>query len=143
MVDILHRLGVEDIPAERVVEAISTVAGIRSWWIGTTNGDDTLGGRLSFGDEIEATVVARRPERVSWRVDAGPKEWIGTHITFDITSADGWTIVLFKHEGWAQPNEFMHHCSSKWAVFLVSLKRFLETGTGTPTPNDPAIDNWA
>jgi hypothetical protein len=35
--------------------------------------------------------------------------------------------VLFKHQGWKEPVEFMHHCSTKWAVFLLSLKSLLET----------------
>ncbi len=36
----------------------------------------------------------------------------------------------------------MHHCSTKWAVFLMSLKSLLETGTGAPDPHDVKIDNW-
>jgi hypothetical protein len=38
--------------------------------------------------------------------------------------------------------EFMHHCSTKWAVFLLSLKSLVETGQGAPEPNDVKIDNW-
>jgi hypothetical protein len=36
----------------------------------------------------------------------------------------------------------MHHCSTKWAVFLMSLKALVETGNGTPAPGDVKIDNW-
>ena len=36
----------------------------------------------------------------------------------------------------------MHHCSTKWAVFLMSLKSLVETGKGDPYPNDIKIDNW-
>ena len=52
------------------------------------------------------------------------------------------TIVLFKHQGWKEPVEFMHHCSTKWAVFLLSLKSLLETGTGAPAPNEIKLDSW-
>jgi hypothetical protein len=38
--------------------------------------------------------------------------------------------------------EFMHHCSTKWAVFLMSLKSLVETGKGSPDPHDVKIDNW-
>ena len=55
---------------------------------------------------------------------------------------DDYTIVLFKHEGWREPVEFMHHCSTKWATFLMSLKSLLETGTGAPEPRDVKISNW-
>ena len=143
MVDILHRIAVKDISPATVFDAVATRAGIASWWISETSGDDAIGGTLDFGAGILATVVERRPERVSWQVIDGAKEWIGTHINFEIRQDDDWTVVLFKHEGWAEPVEFMHHCSTKWGVFMLSLKRYLETGTGSPTPGDTAIDNWA
>ena len=53
-----------------------------------------------------------------------------------------WTIVLFKHAGWKEPVEFMHHCSTKWAVFLLSLKSLLETDKGAPWPNEIKLDSW-
>ena len=36
----------------------------------------------------------------------------------------------------------MHHCSTKWAVFLLSLKALLEAGKGSPNPNDFKLDSW-
>jgi hypothetical protein len=30
----------------------------------------------------------------------------------------------------------MAHCSARWAYFLLSLKSYLETGRGTPFPED-------
>src|SRR5258708_3849924 len=72
----------------------------------------------------------------------GPEEWAGTKISFDLTQNGDWTIVLFKHEGWKEPVEFMHHCSTKWAVFLLSLKSLLETGKGAPAPNEIKLDSW-
>ncbi len=143
MADILHRIAVKDIGPEAVFDAVATRAGIASWWIGETSGDDAVGGTLDFGADIKALVVERRPERVSWKVTQGAEEWIGTLITFDIRNDGGWTVVLFKHEGWAEPVEFMHHCSTKWGVFMLSLKQYLETGTGSPTPRDTLIDNWS
>ena len=44
--------------------------------------------------------------------------------------------------GWKEPMEFMHHCSSKWAIFLMSLKSLLETGRAAPGPNDVQIGDW-
>lgn len=141
-VDIVHRIAVEGIATRTVFDAVATREGIASWWIGETSGDDAIGGTLDFGADIKATVVERRPERVSWQVTEGSEEWIGTHITFNIRQDGDWTVVLFKHEGWAEQAEFMHHCSTKWGVFMLSLKQYLETGTGSPAPYDTLIDNW-
>ena len=80
--------------------------------------------------------------RVLWEVVDGPEEWIGTHVVWDLNQADDYTVVLFKHQGWAEPVEFMHHCSTKWATYLMSLKSLIETGKGAPHPDDVMIDNW-
>ena len=33
----------------------------------------------------------------------------------------------------------MHHSSTKWAMYLISLKASVETGKGAPYPNDVHI----
>src|SRR6202012_481884 len=81
-------------------------------------------------------------KRVLWQVVDGPEEWLGTKISFDIKQNGEWTVILFKHQGWKEPVEFMHHCSTKWAVFLLSLKSLLETGKGAPWPNEIKLDSW-
>lgn len=52
------------------------------------------------------------------------------------------TILNFGHRNWQEPVEFMAHCSTKWAVFLMSLRALVETGQGKPAPEDLKIDNW-
>jgi len=79
---------------------------------------------------------------VLWQVVDGPAEWIGTKVSFELRQEGDWTIILFKHQGWKEPVEFMHQCSTKWAVFLLSLKSLLETGKGAPAPNDIKLDSW-
>jgi hypothetical protein len=75
-------------------------------------------------------------------VTDGPPEWIGTPVDWKLYQADEHAIVLFQHQGWPEPVEFMHHCSTRWAIFLMSLKSLLETGQGAPDPDDVKIDNW-
>ena len=79
---------------------------------------------------------------MQWQVVGGPEEWIGTNISFELKQEGDYVIVLFKHQGWKEPVEFMYHCSTKWATFLLSLKSLVETGKGTPNPDDIEISNW-
>jgi uncharacterized protein YndB with AHSA1/START domain len=146
MVDILHRIGATAAP-ETVYDALTTRAGLAAWWTTDTTGDGGVGGTIEFrfGDTggFDMKVLDQRPnEYVEWEVTDGPAEWIGTHVSFHLSRADGYTIVLFKHEGWREPVEFMYHCSTKWATFLMSLKQSVETGTGAPHPQDVQISNW-
>jgi hypothetical protein len=146
MVDILHKVGVKASSPDDVYKALATVEGLSGWWTGDTRGESKVGGVLQFrfgrgGFDME--VLELQPaKRVLWQVVDGPEEWLGTKISFDITHNGDWTIILFKHQGWKEPVEFMHHCSTKWAVFLLSLKSFLGSGKGTPWPNEIKLDGW-
>lgn len=76
-----------------------------------------------------------------WEVVERPEEWIGTKVNWELKQDGDYTIILLSLQGWKDPVEFMYHCSTKWAVFLMSLKSFLETGKSAPDPNDIKIDN--
>jgi uncharacterized protein YndB with AHSA1/START domain len=133
----------------KVYEALATVDGLSRWWIVGTTGETAVGGVIHFrpeGGGFDMKVVESRPgELVKWKCVGGPDEWIGTDLTFQLSSrlyspkGDGETFVLFTHAGWREPVEFMHHCSTKWAVFLLSLKGWVERGEGRPHPYDVKI----
>ena len=146
MVDILHKVGIKASSPDGVYQALTTLDGLSAWWTDDTGGDSKVGGVLQFrfgAGGFDMKVLELEPARkVLWLVVEGPEEWIGTKISFELEQRDGWAIVLFKHLGWKEPVEFMHHCSTKWAVFLLSLKSLLETGKGAPAPNDLKLDSW-
>ena len=150
MFDILHRVGIEASP-EKVYQALATPEGIAGWWTTSTTGDSRVGGMLrtvfhADGKELGAfdlKLSELQPgRRVAWQVMAGPPEWLGSTIRFDLKQEGAFTVILFKHEGWKEPVEFMYHCSTKWAIFLMSLKSLVETGKGQPSPADVRISNW-
>jgi Activator of Hsp90 ATPase homolog 1-like protein len=120
--------------------------GLAGWWTTNTQGESNVGGVLKFrfgAGGFDMKILELHPsKRVVWQVVEGPKEWIGTKVSWDLKQEGDYTIVLFTHQGWKEPIEFMHHCSTKWAVFLLSLKSFVETGKGAPDPHDIKIDNW-
>jgi len=148
MPDILHRVGIQSASPEAVYKALTTIDGLRGWWTDDTEGDSRLGGiiKFRFGNPrgfFDMKVRELEPDRhVLWEVIDGPEEWVGTTVSFDLREEDGYVIVLFRHQGWKAPIEFMHHCTTKWALFLMSLKALLETGKGAPHPHDVSIDNW-
>ena len=147
MADILHRVGIKS-SLDEVYKALATREGLAAWWTNNTQGESKVGGLLKFrfsvgGKEIggfDMKVLELQPaRRVLWQVVGGPEEWVGTKVSWELKQEGEYAIVLFKHQGWREPVEFMHHCSTKWAIFLMSLKSLVETGKGTPNPNDPHI----
>jgi len=150
MPDILNRVGIKS-PVDEVYKALATREGVAGWWTTQTQGESKVGATLTMrfsanGVEIgvvDVKVLELHPaELVLWEVTEGPAEWIGTKIRFELRQEDDCTLVHFKHQGWKEPVEFMHHCSTKWAIFLMSLKSLVETGKGAPSPDDVKIDNW-
>ena len=146
MADILHKVGIKSSSPDDVYGALATVEGLSGWWTRDTRGESKVGGVMQFrfgtgGFDMKVRELGPA-KRVLWQVIDGPEEWVGTKISFDLKQNDDWTIVLFKHEGWKETVEFMHHCSTKWATFLLSLKQLLETGEGAPDPVDVQISDW-
>lgn len=145
MPDIVHAVGIKASP-EAVYEALTTLKGLAAWWTTDTRGDLNANGTIQFrfGDKstVHAKVSELKPSAlVLWEVLDAQSEWIGTKIRFELIQDKGVTLVLFKHEGWKEQSRFMHHCSTKWAVFLLSLKALLETGAGSPFPHDKQINS--
>lgn len=147
MVDILHRIGAVTPTPAAVYDALTRVDALAAWWTEDTRGSgDAVGGTLELrfpagGFDLEVVELVPS-ERVVWRVVDGPAEWVGTTVEWDLRQEGAHAVVLFAHRGWREPVEFMHHCSTKWASFLLSLKALVETGAGVPSPRDVRIDNW-
>ena len=151
MVNIKHRVGIKA-SSHKVYDALSTTKGISNWWTKDVTGESEIGKTIVVrfhtpeGNEVgsmDIEVQDLKPNTtVRWKFTAGPAEWIGTEVMFDLHQEAAYTIVLFNHNNWAEEVEFKSHCSMKWAVFMLSLKQLLENGEGKPSPNDVKIDNW-
>jgi hypothetical protein len=142
MPDIRHRV-VMSAPLDSVYSAIATKDGLSDWWTRDgVRGESTEGSTIEFyfGQPEPAAVmdVTRLdPDgQVSWSCVGGADEWVGTKLSFALTLQDDETVVLFTHADWRDPSDFMAHCSARWAYFLLSLKSLVETGKGTPSPED-------
>lgn len=73
--------------------------------------------------------------RVKWSSTGDfPPHWVGTTITWTLTPGDGDTTVHFSHDGWAGDEGPFPGSALTWGLLMDSLKRYVETGTGTPLP---------
>ena len=146
MPDILHKVRVNHASKDATYKALTTLDGLSGWWTTDTTGDSRAGGvvKFRFGDGgFDMEVLEADPGgRLRWLVVDGPQEWIGTTIDWALKEDENGTVVLFKHQDWKEPVEFMHHCSTKWAMFLMSLKALVETGEGAPFPRDVKVDGF-
>ena len=142
MPDIRHRVAITA-PLGSVYEAVATTEGLSEWWTRDgVRGESSEGSELQFffnQPEPAAVMEITRldpDEHVAWSCVGGAEEWVGTRINFDLAQNGDETVVLFTHADWREPVEFMAHCSTRWGYFLLSLKSYLESGKGTPFPED-------
>ena len=153
MTDILHRVGIKATVAE-VQAAVSTAKGIAGWLTANTTDaskpDSTVNAVFQTPEgkemgKIGFEISKNNPQRVVWHFTSGPEQWVGTDVTFDLTQEGDYAIIIFGHRKWREPVpvEFFAHSSMKWAIFLMSLKRLIETGKGEASPYDVRVGNWS
>ncbi|MFT7538860.1 MAG: hypothetical protein ACI9F2_001011 [Lysobacterales bacterium] len=143
MSDITHKVLING-SIENVYNAVATVDGLKGWWTEHVDGESAEGSKVSFyfpetGPSMEVLELFPS-EFIKWKCVDGIDEWKDTIITFEIEVKDGMTELLFAQSGWADETSFFAHCNTKWAVFMVSLKEYVESGKGRPFPNDINID---
>jgi uncharacterized protein YndB with AHSA1/START domain len=144
---IRHRVGIEA-PQALVAEKLTTTEGLASWWTRDVTGDPSVGSTLvfSFGGpdrSVSMAVVEATEDRVVWQCTAGPDEWVGNTLSFELElEQSGDETVLRFTQLWREAVEFMFHCTTKWGYFLLGLKASLEEGKGTPYPGELQISGW-
>ena len=130
--------------ATKVMDALTSIDGLAGWWTHETTGNPKQGGVVSFtfgnNGGFDMRVLKSDAQQVQWECIKGPDDWLGTHIEFDIQTRDTHNQIMFRHKGWASENPFFHHCSTKWATFLLSLRDYVEKGKGHPFPDDVKIE---
>ena len=140
MPDIVHRL-VLLAPPGRVFAALTTSQGVRAWWTRDADvGPDKAAFRFPhYGPNAVAHASVQTDEAagtVDWAFgECFHADWIGTGVHFELTGDNDQTMLAFAHRGFAEQDERFALYNTGWAYYLVSLKRWLETGQGSPAPD--------
>lgn len=144
MFEIKHRVGISG-SAHDIYQLLTTDEGLSKWWTTDTHGAGEPGSIIAFrfgggGPDFEVIeLVADR--KVVWRHSGEmPSAWMGSEISFELEQGKKQTFVNFSHYNWATSDDFLAHCSTKWGVFMMSLKSCIESGRGQPYPDDVHID---
>jgi uncharacterized protein YndB with AHSA1/START domain len=136
MSDIKHMLEIKA-SAETVYRAVATQEGLACWWTAEVNTEAEVGGfaEFRFGERYynKMKILALEPNRrVEWECLEGDPQWVGTTIAFDLEETENRTVLRFGHNDWREVTDFYAHCNYNWGYYLISLKRYCESGEGTP-----------
>jgi uncharacterized protein YndB with AHSA1/START domain len=144
MAEIQHRVGISG-SAQEIYQLLTTDAGLAKWWTTDTHGAGGPGSIIAFrfgegGPDFEVIEQVTNC-KVVWRHHGEmPPAWIGSEVSFLLEESEKQTFVNFSHYNWQQSDAFLAHCSTKWGIFMMSIKSCIETGRGQPYPDDVHID---
>jgi uncharacterized protein YndB with AHSA1/START domain len=139
MQDIMHLIKIHA-SSERVYDAITTADGIRQWWTRDAAIEPKVGAAGEFGFNGKRFVAKVTVEeidpvtRVRWKL--ANSAWPGNDIEFRLKTDGDATILLFAHRGFPRADEGFASATTRWGFYLFSLKQYLQTGRGTPNPDD-------
>jgi len=144
MAEIKHRVGIKGSTGQ-IYSLLTTDKGLARWWTSDTRGAGDVGSIIHFRfgqTEVNFEIIELIPERlVRWHHSGDmPSDWKGSKITFELEQQDNQTILLFSHYDWQNSGDFLAHCCTKWGVFMMSIKACIETGVGSPFPDDEPVD---
>jgi uncharacterized protein YndB with AHSA1/START domain len=123
--------------ARRVFEAVSTPAGLNSWWTESCSGEPELGSEYNFGfgpgyDWCAKVSKCIPDTEFELELIAADADWQGTRLGFLFDEDDGVTQVQFHHTGWPESNEHYRVSCYCWAMYLRLLRRYVEQGEVVP-----------
>lgn len=143
MASVRHRVGIAG-DINRVYRSMHEPAGLKSWWATTTDGTPSVGQVLDlhFSDVVT----------LSFRIDAldenslirlhcvsGPGPWQDCSLDFSFEQDADQVWVTLVHENEAASEDDFLYFSTKWPCYLLSLRDLIETGKGSPYPNEVKI----
>ena len=136
---IYHLLKIKVYDPEEVYNALTTSEGVQSRWTTDAEAYPAIESHavFRFSDSYQKTmrVVELLPDRrVLWECIEGHNQWLGTTIAFEIEPVAGGIDLRLYHAGWEEETDLYAHCNYHWALYLGSLKSYLETGKGKPHP---------
>ena len=123
--------------ADKVYKAITEQEGLAGWWTKDTIAKPEVGfiDEFKFGDRYHNKMKVAKLEKdkhVQWECVGGDKEWIGTHLKFELQEKNGNTELMFTHADWAGQTLFYANCNFHWGGYMKSLKDYCEKGKGFP-----------
>ncbi len=137
MAMISHKITIQA-PEDRVFQALSSLAGLKSWYVPKIEG--TVGKNqeavFSFADEkpFRWKFIEVKPNSlVTWKCTEGPGAAAGTTVTFCVSSKGAnQTVVECDHADWPEGHSAFKACNTFWGILMGHLKKYVETGQAEP-----------
>ncbi|MHA1984246.1 MAG: SRPBCC family protein [Candidatus Hodarchaeales archaeon] len=137
MADMIHGVTIES-DIKKVYSALINQEELNKWWTHDVKAEPKVDSVLEFGFMSHQVVFKMKVldlkdfESVTWACIEGPPEWKNTNVKFNLKQEDSGTFLRFVHSDWKSTDNMFGPVNYQWALYLKSLKEFVETGKGEP-----------
>jgi uncharacterized protein YndB with AHSA1/START domain len=133
--DVLLRFDTEAEP-KKVIDALTTNEGIRSFWTSQADVPSDVGGTLELSFSVAPKPFDLKLDQaddrtVVWHTESFPPHWVGTTIRWEVEPREVGSTVGFRHEGFKDDEE-AGRVAFTWGMILVQLKELVEKGSAQP-----------
>ncbi len=129
----------------QMFRAISTPEGLAAWWASSAQGQVKKGETLQLHfaglTTLKFTYDMIEPdEKLVLTCYDSFKAWDQTQLVWTLEEKEGQVFLTHIHQNIPYGDlESLAYFSTKWTVYLLSLKQYLETGLGTPYPGEAKL----
>jgi hypothetical protein len=143
MAEVRHRVGIRGSVADIYV-ALVEPNDLAGWWATSSSGTPEVGKTLdlTFGELVTRSFVVRNLETnslVLLECSSGPHPWLGSRLRFSLEDSDDQVFVTLIHSNSGADDDSFLYFNTKWPLYLLSLRDFIEAGSGRPYPIDIKI----
>jgi uncharacterized protein YndB with AHSA1/START domain len=137
MPDMYHRINIRAHP-DKVYKALTTEKGLRGWWTADTIAQPKVGSIAEFGFGNHQTLFRMKIDELNpgksviWSCLGDVDEWMGTRLTWSLSTSDEGTLVQFTQTGWPGYTDRFATCNTTWGHLMYRLKAYVETGKPNP-----------
>jgi uncharacterized protein YndB with AHSA1/START domain len=135
---LVHQVNVNATP-DTIYKAVSTAAGLQSFWTSESTAEPKIGSIASFGFggptqrmRIDELVPGKR---VKWTGLSDFPNWGNTTVSWEIAPAEkGETSITFRHADWPDSvsQDDLGSINYTWGLVVERLKRYAESGKPNP-----------
>ncbi len=143
MAKVKHRVGING-PIDKIFAVLTTEAGFPGWWASSSVIDSKGSGNIDLTFDNLAVLIfepinIQENKKVEVQCVVGPGLWQNSQLLFELEQAEDQVFVTFTHQNSASGEDDFLYFNTKWTCYLLSLKSLIETGKGSPYPNDIKI----
>lgn len=143
MAKVRHRIGVAG-SINLIYRAMHEPSGLAGWWASTADGTPEVGHVVNLHFEALTTLSFRVADlaensRICLRCVSGPGPWQNSQLEFILEQDEKQVHVELTHENKSATDDDFVYFSTKWPIYLLSMRDLIEAGKGTPYPNEIKI----